>query len=42
MAELVETCNLSDPSQSGWASIWFDPADHGNVCHRVSYERGFD
>ncbi len=20
-------------------SIWFDPADRGNLCHRVSYER---
>ena len=105
MAELIETCDLTDPSQHGWAvdylirrddgeeldaevrcwdnahaearrsvnaealaaiedrgeaavleyaevveppstrgavliSIWFDPADEGNLRRRVSYERG--
>jgi hypothetical protein len=35
-AELVES-----PAARGAVliSIWFDPADEGNLCRRVSYER---
>ena len=53
MAEAVDTRDLTEPSQNGWAlvvdspaarggvliSIWFDPADEGNLRRRVSYER---
>jgi hypothetical protein len=38
MAEVVETHDLTAPSQDGWA-IWFDPADDGNLRHQVSSER---
>jgi hypothetical protein len=33
-AELVES-----PAARGAVLIWFDPADEGNLCRRVSYER---
>src|SRR4029078_5523994 len=38
-AEVVES-----PATRGAAllSIWFDPADEGNLRHRVSYERALD
>jgi hypothetical protein len=38
-AELVDS-----PAERGAVivSIWFDPADDGNLRHRVSYERGSD
>lgn len=46
MAELLKTRDLTDAAQHGWAargavmiSIWFDPADHGSLRQRVSYER---
>jgi hypothetical protein len=34
MAEVVETRDLTEPSQNGWTL-----ADEGNLRRRVSYER---
>ena len=36
MAEVIETHDLTDPSQHGCA---IDPADNGNLRQKVGYER---